>query len=232
MRNLLNSLFKQKKPAVKSESPYPWGYSTKATYIVKCINPNSGCDESVSIEACSSDEAAFEAEFMGFLRPIEVLCEPEFIAPTKEQLSYAFDVGIEIPIGAGFADVSALITRNKKEDYESPNKEFLEYAVECDYTFSLLIGKNELYFLTYEKADDREKAALIYYCVFCKDASVPIGNLRTSIQMSDCYRFADATVSDEKLLNAIRNFDGSSLENINTDSYVYEAAHSFKNQNK
>lgn len=86
------------------------GYVNFARYQVIGINPKTKRRNKRIYDEQSEDRALKKAEDDGFVAPFEITIIP-FDPPSERQLSYAKDLGISIPDGACWMDVSALISR-------------------------------------------------------------------------------------------------------------------------
>lgn len=97
------------------------GYVNFARYQVIGINPKTKRRNKRIYDEQSEDRALKKAEDDGFVTPFEITIIP-FDPPSERQLSYAKDLGIAIPDGACWMDVSALISR-VTSGYEHPADE-------------------------------------------------------------------------------------------------------------
>lgn len=119
------------------------GYVNFATYEVKGINKTSGRSNKKKYECFNEEDARTLAESDGLTEPFQIRTIPNK-APTDRQLEYAASLGITIPDGACFYDVSALISRVCDDDEAIAREWNINSAIKCNLKFSRYAGSKAL----------------------------------------------------------------------------------------
>lgn len=143
---------KQKTQGVLLPIPSEWinnyvsqsgGFTNYSRYEVSGINPKTK-RKNKRIFDCFSEQDAIEHMLLsGFTEPFTVKFV-KFDEPTERQLSYAKDLGIQIPEGACKQDVSALISRVVDDDEALPSEFMVHQAMSRKVMFSRYVGAKTL----------------------------------------------------------------------------------------
>ena len=99
--------------------------------------------------------------------------------PTERQLEYALDLGVSLPDGVCFDDISTIITRVVDFDVEeSPDPGFSRYAHDMGVMFSRFAGRVSLLSHAVAQLKGEKLATLYAYCVYLQDKSGDLGDPR------------------------------------------------------
>lgn len=119
------------------------GYVNYGTFRVSAINPKTKRKNTRVYKVQSEEDAADQIVSAGFTEPITIIVAPS--APSSSrQLDYARALGAEIPEGACFADVSAIISRITDDDEAPVDIKLAKAAHLCGVRFSLYSGRKEI----------------------------------------------------------------------------------------
>ncbi len=150
----------------------------------------------------------------GFVEPFEVEeLEPE--APTEKQLSYAKDLGIQIPNGATKHDLSTLIDRSLSNDSE-PNPDLLVYAKVMGIDYPKYVGKKALYKLIFENLGLRDKMAFFVFSVYRYLSEDRGANLGIHPHKGKIYDFVDSLLLEDRIVKSITKYEGEDLRFFGT----------------
>ncbi len=119
------------------------GFTNYSRYEVSGINPKTKRKNKRIFDCFSEQDAIDHMLLSGFTEPFTV----EFVKfdePTERQLSYANDLGIQIPERASKQDVSALISRVVDDDETLPSEFMVRQAMSRKVMFSRYVGAKTL----------------------------------------------------------------------------------------
>lgn len=155
--------------------------------------------------------------------------------PSERQENYARDVGVFIPQGACYIDVSALLSRYEENDYKAATPGFLEYIASKGWRGSALIGYEAMFkpvldrtYAFEQDMEEREKIALYAYCAVKGRKGEPVGNLLKDENKETYFAFADRVLEDEKLLASFRRLGVSEYYAPEKRTAIYQATKALK----
>lgn len=119
------------------------GFTNYSRYEVSGINPKTMRNNKRTFDSFSEHDAIVKMLLSGFTEPFTV--KPvKLDEPTEHQLSYAKDLGIQIPEGASKQDVSAMISRVVDDDEMLPSEFMVRQAMSRKVMFSRYVGAKTL----------------------------------------------------------------------------------------
>ena len=203
------------------------GFTNWANYDITALNPTTKRKNKRRYKAVGMDHIKKLAEKEG-LTNVEITAVLPHDMPTEKQVSYANDLGINLPAGACKEDVSAILSRvldsnhivkevqlskdlvrNYVAPLESPTNEFALFACEKGVCFSAYIGEVALLRNVLYTLELRDKLAFYAYCAVCSRNSEKIGNMLDSALCSRFYQFADNAINLEAV---VRSLEGREVE--------------------
>jgi|GEM_PF-3599866 hypothetical protein len=140
----------------------------------------------------------------------------EFKTPTAQQLEYALDLGITIPVDCCHEDISCLINRVNEDDEKSPPVPLAVYADRKGAQFSAWVGEKAFMNMLFLKLEQRDRLAFFAYCVYCYLYSKSVANLDDSDDAELFYNFADSFSADVMLNSSLNRMEGASLIEFGT----------------
>ena len=164
----------------------------------------------VQITAVSENKCRQKALEKGLIEPLEVEQLPPR-EPTERQRAYALSSGIQIPDGATFYDVSALLDRIENNDNSDPRPELIEYADSKEMIFSKYIGKKALYNLIFYCLDGTEKIAFFLLCVYRWLSDDRYANLNDHKYRDRFFKLAEELALDSSFVKSMNRYSGEEI---------------------
>ena len=203
------------------------GFTNWDNYDITALNPATKRKNKRRYKAVGEEHIVRLAEKEG-LTNVEITAILPHDMPTEKQVSYARDLGINLPSGVCKEDVSAILSRVLDSNHivkevqvstdlvrsyvaplKSPTNEFALFACEKGVCFSAYIGEVALLSNVLYTLELRDKLAFYAYCVVCSRDGERIGNLLNSALCSQFYQFADDTINLEPV---VRSLEGREVE--------------------
>lgn len=164
----------------------------------------------LKVDAFSEDDAKLQAQQAGLESFTSINIIP-FDEPTENQLQYATNLDIAIPLGATKEDVSALISKHVDED-GTPNEGLYEFATAHRVLASKYIGKTALYNRVFNSLSDSERIAFFIFSIYRFISDDRHANLDTHHAKELFYQFARSKEHDEQFLRSMNKYSGNDLK--------------------
>ncbi len=186
----------------------------KKSFKIRALFTETKKKRTVMQEAKSVEELIQILTAKGYVAPFEIEeLEPE--PPTERQLSYAKDLGIQIPIGISRFQLSILIDRKVNNDSE-PNPELVTYAEVMGIDFPDFVGKKALYDLIFANLGLRDKLAFFVFAVYRYLSEDRRSNLQIHPNREKIYDYVDTILLEDKIVKSICKYQGEELRFFGT----------------
>ena len=171
-------------------------------YKVKGKNPATNKLKTcivVAKDSLSEEEIGLKS---GFLEPYTVTVDSESYKeclPSEYQLEYVNDLGISIPPGCTYADVSCIISK----ELETDSSDFISNGLICfagdnNIRLSPYAGIQSSVCRLFNALEDRERFAFFAYLIYCLKNSLTVEDFRSSCYKNVFYDFSDLYINNSE----------------------------------
>lgn len=190
---------------VKGKSP-----ETKYTRTRKVVAPKYASQSDIASRA-------------GLEAPYEVSLVPPHLPSIKQQ-DYARDLGFQLPANCTMEDATCLLSKRLGEDScDQIRPGLLEFAALNGICLSAYSGTlMALYSIKQQlvKSDSLTSIAFFSYIVYCATTNIRIDNMYSSPYKDVFFSFAELHVSDEEILDIIKNYTVRHFKHLITKGSV------------
>ncbi|MCF8459791.1 MAG: hypothetical protein K9G46_03640 [Flavobacteriales bacterium] len=180
------------------------------TFEIRGTNVKTDRRKKVYVEAYTIEQALEAAKLKGLVEPFEINRHPPK-PPTEAQLSYAKDLGAQIPSDATREDLRAIISK-KLEGGGDPSLGLKEFAEGRGMLLSRYMGKKELYNIVFDELEERDRIAFFVFSMYRWASEDRRANMDTHPLKSNFYSISDRLLVNERFLTSLfENYRGEDV---------------------